>query len=674
MFDPFSEIDKRAINTIRVVACDMIDSANSGHPGAPMGCAPMAHVLFSRFFKCNPTNSKWINRDRFVLSNGHGCTLQYVINHLLGYKITLNDLKNFRQYLSITPGHPERGVTDGIEVTTGPLGQGFSNAVGLAIAEAHLASIYNRPGIELFNNYTYTIVGDGCLQEGVSSEAASMAGHFKLGKLIALYDANNIQIDGEIRVQFTEDVCARFKAYGWQVLKVDDGDSDLDAIANAIEEAKKELSKPTLIYVRTTIGYGSKNQGTPKAHGNPLKTEEIANVKQLFNLDPTKTFDIPKDVRAFYDKLTRKGVNYEKEWNSLFDKYSIQYPEEAKEIRRRLRGDLVKGWEKLLPRYTPADKPMATRKLSECVLNNICDALPEFIGGSADLTGSNLTRWTNAKDFQATGSGIGDYSGRYFHYGVREHGMAAVMNGMAAYGCGLIPFGSTFLNFINYASGAVRLSSLSKHQVVYIMTHDSIGVGEDGPTHQPIETFAALRAQPNLNVIRPADGNEVSAAYYQALTSKETPSVLCLTRQNVPHLKGSSIENALKGGYILQDEPNPKVILAGTGSEVSLCVEAAELLKKDNIPARVVSLPCLSLFDSQGKSYCNKVLPKGIPILSVEAASTFGWAKYAHMSVGIDSFGMSASAKKIFEHFGLVPEAIAKKAKLLISKFPKMLF
>ncbi|KAG4107997.1 transketolase [Neocallimastix lanati (nom. inval.)] len=673
MLDPFTEVDKRAINIIRAVSCDMIDKANSGHPGAAMDCAPMAHVLFSRFIKCNPTNSKWINRDRFVLSNGHACALQYIINYLLGYKISLNDLKNFRQYSSNTPGHPERGITDGIEVTSGPLGQGFSNAVGLAIAQAHLAAVYNRPGFELFNNYTYTIVGDGCLQEGVASEAASMAGHYKLGKLIAFYDANNVQIDGKICVQFSEDVCSRFQAYGWQVLKVDDGDNDLSAIANAIEEAQNETKKPTLIYVHTTIGYGSNVQGTSKAHGTPLK-DETANVKRFFGLDPTKKFDIPDDVRTFYADITKKGINYEKQWNSLFGKYSLQYPEEAKEIRRRLRGQLTKGWENLLPRYTPADKPAATRKLSETVLNSICDALPEFIGGSADLTGSNLTRWKTAKDFQADGSGLGGYDGRYFHYGVREHGMAAVMNGISAYGCGFIPFGSTFLNFIGYASGAVRLSSLSKHQVIYIMTHDSIGVGEDGSTHQPIETLASLRAQPNINVIRPADGNEVSAAYLQALTSKNTPSVLCFSRQSVPHLQGSSIEKALKGGYILQDEPNPKIVLAGTGSEVSLCVEAAKILKKEDISCRVVSLPCLSQFDAQGRGYRNIVLPKGIPVLSVEAASTFGWAKYAHMSIGIDNYGMSAPAKKIFEHFGLVPEVVAKKAKFLISEFPKLLF
>jgi len=672
MVEAFTEVDKRAVNTIRCVACDMVTKANSGHPGAPMGCAPMAHVLFSRFFNCNPNNSQWINRDRFVLSNGHCCALQYVINHLLGYKITLEDLKNFRQYKSITPGHPERGVTDGIEVTTGPLGQGISNAVGLAIAQAHLAATYNRPGYDIFDNYTFAICGDGCLQEGVASEAASMAGHFKLGKLITLYDANNIQIDGDLRVQFTEDVCARFKAYGWQVLKVDDGDNDLSAIAAAIEEAKKETTKPTLIYIRTTIGYGSSNQGTPKVHGSPLKPDEVAKVKEFLGLDPTKTFDVPDDVRALYNSINSKGAEYEKEWNALFEKYAAEYPTEAKEIKRRLSGQLPEGWEKLLPTYTPADKPMATRKLSEVVLNSICDALPEFMGGSADLTGSNLTRWKNAKDFQANDSGIGDYSGRYFHFGVREHAMAAAMNGMQAYGCNIIPFGAGFLTFIGYCLGSVRLSALTKQQVVYIMTHDSIGVGEDGPTHQPIETYAVLRAHPNLNVIRPADGNEVSAAYLQALTSKTTPSVLCFTRQNVPHLEGSSIENALKGGYILQDDPNAQIIFAATGSEVGLCVEAAKLLKQENIPSRVVSLPCLSTFDAQPKEYRDKVLPKGIPILSVEAASTFGWAKYAHKSIGIDTFGMSAPANQVFEHFGLVPTEVAKKAKELIAEFPSM--
>jgi len=672
MVEAFTEVDKRAVNTIRCVACDMVTKANSGHPGAPMGCAPMAHVLFSRFFKCNPNNSQWINRDRFVLSNGHCCALQYVLNHLLGYKITLEDLKNFRQYKSITPGHPERGVTDGIEVTTGPLGQGISNAVGLAIAQAHLAATYNRPGYDIFDNYTFAICGDGCLQEGVASEAASMAGHFKLGKLITLYDANNIQIDGDLRVQFTEDVCARFKAYGWQVLKVDDGDNDLNAIAAAIEEAKKETTKPTLIYIRTTIGYGSSNQGTPKVHGSPLKPDEVAKVKEFLGLDPTKTFDVPDDVRALYNSINSKGAEYEKEWNALFEKYAAEYPTEAKEIKRRLSGQLPEGWEKLLPTYTPADKPMATRKLSEVVLNSICDALPEFMGGSADLTGSNLTRWKNAKDFQANDSGIGDYSGRYFHFGVREHAMAAAMNGMQAYGCNIIPFGAGFLTFIGYCLGSVRLSALTKQQVVYIMTHDSIGVGEDGPTHQPIETYAVLRSHPNINVIRPADGNEVSAAYLQALTSKTTPSVLCFTRQNVPHLEGSSIENALKGGYILQDDPNAQIIFAATGSEVGLCVEAAKLLKQENIPSRVVSLPCLSTFDAQPKEYRDKVLPKGIPILSVEAASTFGWAKYAHKSIGIDTFGMSAPANQVFEHFGLVPTEVAKKAKELIAEYPSM--
>jgi len=668
----FTEVDKRAVNTIRMVAADMVTKANSGHPGAPMGCAPMAHVLFTRFFKCNPNNSQWLNRDRFVLSNGHCCTLQYVLNYLLGYKITLEDLKNFRQYQSITPGHPERGMTEGIEVTTGPLGQGISNAVGLAIAEAHLAATFNRPGYEIFNNYTYAICGDGCLQEGVASEAASMAGHFKLGKLIVLYDANNIQIDGELKVQFTEDVCTRFTAYGWQVLRVADGDNDLDSIAKAIEEAKKDTTRPTIIYIRTTIGFGSNLQGTPKVHGSPLKAEEVARIKEVFGLDPSKTFDVPDDVQKLYEGVNHKGIDSEKEWNALFEKYAAEYPKEAAEIKRRVSGKLPEGWEKLLPRYTPQDKAIATRKLSETVLNAICEALPEFIGGSADLTASNLTKWKEAKDFQAPDSGIGDYSGRYFHFGVREHGMAAVMNGMSAYGCGIIPFGAGFLNFIPYALGAVRLSSISHHQVVYIMTHDSIGVGEDGPTHQPIETYAMLRAQPNLNVIRPADGNEVSAAYLQALTSKTTPSVLCLTRQNLPQLEGSSIENALKGGYILQDAPDAKIVFVATGSEVSLCVDAAKLLKEEGIPSRVVSIPCFSLFEAQGADYVNKVLPKGIPKLSVEAGTTFGWAKYANKSIGIDTFGLSAPAAKVFEHFGLVPTEVAKKAKELIEEFPKM--
>jgi len=668
----FGDIDKLAVNTIRCLSADMVQKANSGHPGAPMGCAPMSHVLFTRHFKANPTDSNWLARDRFVLSNGHASALQYSVYHLLGYDISLQDLKDFRQYKSKTPGHPEVGMTDGIEVTTGPLGQGISNAVGLAIAEAHLAKTFNRGDYKVFDNYTYAIVGDGCLEEGINYEAASLAGHYKLGKLIVLYDANGIQIDGDVGITFTENVSKRFEAQGWHVQEVADGNNDLEAISKAIEAAKAETSKPSLIKINTTIGFGSQKQGTEKVHGAPLGADDVAFSKKSLGFNPEESFVVPPEVKKFYDAVCQEGVEAEKNWKKMYEKYAAEYPELAAEIERRKQNKLKEGWEDKLPRFTSKDAAVATRKLSQGVLNIVCNELPEIVGGSADLSGSNLTQWKGSVDFQADETGRGTYAGRFFHFGVREHVMAAIMNGISAYRFGFIPFGSTFLNFISYASGALRLSALSKHQVLYIMTHDSIGVGEDGPTHQPIETFAALRAQPNLNVVRPADGNEVSAAYLQALTSKTTPTVLCLTRQNVPHLQGSSIENAMKGGYVLQDEPNPKIILAGTGSEVSLCVEAAKLLKQENIPSRVVSLPCLSLFDAQGPEYRNKVLPKGIPVLSVEAGSTYGWAKYAHMSIGIDSFGISAPAGKIFEHFGLVPVEVAKKAKLLISEFPKM--
>ncbi|KAG0068294.1 Transketolase [Linnemannia elongata] len=666
----FTEADSKAINTIRVLAADTVFKSNSGHPGAPMGCAPMAHLLFSRYMNYNPKNPKWANRDRFVLSNGHACALQYILLHLTGYPTSIEDLKQFRQLNSKTPGHPESHITTGIEVTTGPLGQGFANSVGLAIAEAHMAATFNKPGFELFNNHTFVITGDGCLQEGIASEAASLAGHLKLGKLIALYDDNHISIDGDTEVSFTEDVPKRFEAYGWHVIVVKDGNHDLEAIAHAIEEAKKVTDKPSLIKVYTTIGFGSLNQGTEKVHGSPLKADDIVQLKKAFGFNPEEHFAVPKATYDLYHAKAEKGAKLNHDWDALLEKYTGAHPELAAQLKRRLAKKLPEGWAKELPRYTPADKASATRKLSEAVLNKIADHLPELIIGSADLTGSNLTRWKTAVDFQPNDSGIGNYAGRYVRYGVREHGMCGVMNGIDAYG-GLIPAGATFLNFISYASGAVRLSALSGHRIIYIMTHDSIGLGEDGPTHQPIETMAMIRATPNLIDFRPADGNETSGAYLYAIETKDRPSVLALTRQDLPQLEGSSIEKTLKGGYVLQEVQGADVTLVATGSEVSLIVDAAKLLKEHGLKARVVSMPSTKLFDEQSHDYRASVLIDGIPSVSVEAMSTFGWDRYAHESIGIDTFGASGPYKDVYKHFGLVPDVVAGKVQKIVAFYKK---
>ncbi|KAI5291911.1 Transketolase [Ascosphaera acerosa] len=597
-----------------------------------------------------------------MLGNGHGCMLQYALLHLFGYGVSLDDLKNFRQLDSITPGHPEAHETPGIEVTTGPLGQGFANAVGLAIAQKHMGGVFNKPGYELFNNYTYALFGDGCAMEGVASEAASTAGHLQLGNLITFYDDNHISIDGDTKVAFTEDVMKRFEAYGWHTVWVKDGDNDLAGIAAAIEECKKVTDKPSVIKVTTTIGFGSLLQGTHGVHGNPLKADDIKHVKTLFGFDPEKSFDVPQEVYDLYAAHAAEGAAKEAAWNALVEKYATEYPAEAAELKRRLAGKLPENWEQHLPRYTTADAAIASRKLSETVLEKINAAVPELLSGSADLTGSNNTRWSNAVDFQPPATGLGDWSGRYLRYGVREHSMAAIMNGLAAYG-GLIPAGGTFLNFVSYAAGAVRLSALSHHRVIYVATHDSIGLGEDGPTHQPIETIAHFRALPNCNVWRPADGNETSAAYYSALTCDGTPSILALTRQNLPQLENSSIEKACKGGYVAHEVEGAAITLVSTGSEVALCIDAAkELEATHGLKARVVSLPCFEVFDAQSTEYKLSVLPDGIPSLSVEPMSTMGWAKYAHQQFGLNRFGASGPIKKVYERFEFTTAGIAKRA------------
>lgn len=660
-----TELDQKCINTIRVLAVDATSTANSGHPGAPMGLAPAAHVLWQKAMTFNPKNPKFLNRDRFVLSNGHGCMLHYALLHLYGYDLSIDDLKQFRQVGSKTPGHPEAHDTPGIEVTTGPLGQGVSNAVGLAIAQAQAGATFNRPGFDLLNNYTYVIVGDGCLQEGVASEAASLAGHLQLGNLICIYDDNHITIDGDTNVSFTEDVLARFEAYGWHTQWVKDGDSDLYSFEKALEVARSVKNKPSIIKLTTIIGYGSKLQGTHSVHGSPLKPDDAKEVKKKFGFDPEKTFDVPQEVYDAYKKTAEKGAKAEQEWNALFDKYKEQYPLEASEIVRRYEKKLPEGWQQSLPVYSSTDSAVASRKLSETVLGKIINTLPELIGGSADLTGSNLTIWKGAVDFQPPNSKLGDYTGRYIRYGVREHGMGAIMNGIAAYGLH-IPYGGTFLNFVSYGAGAVRLSALSQHQVIWVATHDSIGLGEDGPTHQPIETVAHLRAIPNLQVWRPADGNETSAAYYVALTSHHTPSVMCLSRQNLPQLENSTIEHAMKGGYVVHEDKEAAVTLVSTGSEVGICVDAVKTLAGEGIKARVVSLPCWEVFDTQDKEYRLSVLPDGIPILSVEVYSTLGWEKYSHEQFGLNRFGASGPYKDIYQKFEFTPEGVAKRAKATI--------
>ncbi|CEQ41707.1 SPOSA6832_03443 [Sporobolomyces salmonicolor] len=664
----WSDVDLKCINTIRTLALDTVNKANSGHPGAPMGLAPLAHILFSRFTNRNPADPKWINRDRFVLSNGHACALHYVLLHLAGYKVTMDDLKTFRQLDSICPGHPELGVTPGIECTTGPLGQGFADAVGLAIAQTHLGATFNKEGFPVFDNHTYVIAGDGCLMEGVSSEAASLAGHLKIGSLIVIYDQNHVSIDGDTDLAFTEDVAKRFEAYDWEVLKVNNGDTGFQDIYSAITQARA-TTKPTLICLKTTIGFGSRDAGTHAVHGNPLKADDTAQIKAKFGFDPEAFFVVPEEVRRVYGEIAEKGKEKQAAWEEMVNDYGKKFPNEAIDLRRRIDGRLPEGWEKALPSFTPSDPAVASRKLSEMVLTKLAPVIPELVSGSADLTGSNLV--PPFPSFEAAprtdqelppSTGLGNYAGRYIRYGVREHGMGAIANGLAAYGPNLvIPAVGTFLNFV------------------------SLGLGEDGPTHQPIETAAHFRALPNCHVWRPADGNETSASYYSALTSTRTPSILCLTRQNVPHLAGSSIDKAKLGAYVLTEHKSPAITIIATGSEVSISLEAAEILGKKGVRVRVVSMPCMEVFRQQATEYQLGCLPDGVPILSVEAYATFGWSEFAHASYGMNGkFGprdltdlrasdsASAPAKAVFKKYGFTGENIAARAEKVISYFREL--
>ncbi|MFM6331371.1 MAG: transketolase [Dolichospermum sp.] len=662
-------LQELCINSIRFLAVDAIEKSKSGHPGLPMGAAPMAFVLWDSFMRYNPKNPQWFNRDRFVLSAGHGSMLQYALLYLTGYdSVTIDDIKQFRQWGAKTPGHPENFVTAGVEVTTGPLGQGIANAVGLAVAEAHLAAKFNKPDATIVDHYTYVILGDGCNMEGISGEAASIAGHWGLGKLIALYDDNHISIDGSTDVAFTEDVSKRFESYGWHVLHVKDGNTDLEGIAKAIAQAKAVTDKPTMIKVTTTIGYGSPNKAnTAGIHGAALGPDEtIATRNNLgWKYD---AFVVPEDALNHTRKAVERGAAYESEWNKAYAEYKAKYPQEAAEFERLISGKLPEGWDQVLPTYTDADKALPTRKHSEICLNKLGAVLPELIGGSADLTHSNLTEIKGSGDFQK-----GHFANRNIHFGVREHAMGAICNGVALHRSGLIPYGATFLIFTDYMRAAIRLAALSEAGAIWVMTHDSIGQGEDGPTHQPIETLASLRAIPDLTVIRPADGNETSGGYKVAIekSKAQASTLLAFTRQNVPNLAGTSIAGVPKGAYTIVDcQGTPDIILIGTGSELSLCVSAAEKLTAEGKKVRVVSMPSSTLFDTQDAAYKESILPKAVTKrLSVEAASSFGWHKYIGSegdTVSIDTFGASAPGGICLEKFGFTVDNVLAKAKALL--------
>jgi transketolase len=661
-----SQVEAQCINSIRFLAVDAINKSNSGHPGLPMGCAPMAYTLWDRFLKHNPKNPKWFNRDRFVLSAGHGCMLLYALLHLTGYdSITLEDLKQFRQWESKTPGHPETFETAGVEVTTGPLGQGIANAVGLAMAEAHLAARFNKPDLTLVDHTTYVVMGDGCHQEGVSGEAASLAGHLGLGKLIALYDDNHITIDGNTNVSFTEDVLKRYEAYGWHTIHVADGNTDVEGIARAIAEAKAVTDRPSLIKVTTTIGYGSPNKAnTAGVHGAALGAEEAELTRKNLGWE-YGPFEVPQASYDHWRQAIERGAAAEAAWNDTLARYRAQYPAEAAEFERQLRGELPQGWDGHLPTYTADDKGLATRQHSYNCLNAFGPHLPELIGGSADLTHSNLTDIKGEKSFQK-----GAEANRYLHFGVREHAMAAILNGLAYHGSGLIPYGGTFAVFAGYALGAIRLSALSELGVIYVLTHDSIGLGEDGPTHQPIETLASLRSIPNLLVLRPGDGNETSGAYKVAITNRHRPSVLILSRQAMANQAHSSVDGVARGGYILEDSVGtPDLILIGTGTELDLCVKAAAQLRAEGKNVRVVSMPCVELFEEQDAAYRETVLPASVrKRVVVEASSSFGWHKYTGFdgaSVSIDRFGASAPGPLLMEKFGFTVDNVVHQARAL---------
>jgi transketolase len=654
-------------NSIRALAMDAVEAAKSGHPGMPMGMAEIAVALWKRHLRHNPANPAWPNRDRFVLSNGHGSMLLYSLLHLTGYDLPMEELKRFRQLGSKTPGHPERGCAPGVETTTGPLGQGLANAVGMALAERLLAARFNKPGHDIVDHMTYVFLGDGCMMEGISHEACALAGTLGLGKLVAVYDDNGISIDsdkGEIQQWYTDDVRRRFEAYGWHLVGPIDG-HDVEAVDKALKRAKREKGRPTLIIAKTTIAKGApKKANTGAAHGAPLGAEEIAAARVAIGW-PHAPFVVPEQVYGGWD-AREAGKRAERRWNKVLKSYQNEFPADAAEFERRTRGDLPADFENrvqtLIADFNSKAETIATRKASQNVLDALVPALPELVGGSADLTGSNLTM---AKASKATGR---DGDGNYVFYGVREFGMCAVMNGLALHG-GLIPYGGTFLVFSDYARNALRLAALMGAHAVYVFSHDSIGLGEDGPTHQPIEHAATLRLIPNMEVWRPCDTVETAYAWAAALRRKTGPTALLLTRQNVPFVKRDSLENIDKGGYVLADAPEPKAVIIATGSELALAVAAQKLLAEAGVPVRVVSMPSTTVFDRQSAEYRNSVLPPRLPMVAVEAGVTDYWRKYVGPQgavVGIDRYGESAPAADVFKHFGFTPENVVKAVRSIL--------
>ncbi len=662
-------IDQLCINTIRTLAMDAVQKANSGHPGMPMGMADVAYVLWTRFLKHNPKDPRWPDRDRFVLSAGHGSMLLYSLLYLAGYDLTLEDLMAFRQWGSRTPGHPEYGLTPGVETTTGPLGQGIGNAVGMAIAERFLAATFNRPGFPIVDHFTYAIVSDGDLMEGISHEVASLAGHLGLGKLICLYDDNDISIEGSTDITFTEDVAARFRAYGWHVQKVDG--YDLEGIAAAIRRARRDKSRPSLIICHTHLAYGSPNkQDRASAHGEPLGEEEVRLTKQALGWPPDARFWVPPEVLPVFRRALEAGAAAQSRWQAMFARYAREYPSEAALLEQLWAGQLPDGWEDAIPHFSPTDGPMATRKASGIVLNALAKALPTLIGGSADLAPSNNTLLAGFADFQRESP-----AGRNLRFGVREHAMGAILNGLALHG-GVIPYGGTFLVFSDYMRPTIRLAAMMHLPVVYVWTHDSVWIGEDGPTHQPVEHLAALRAIPNLVVIRPCDANETAEGWRVALRRRNGPTALALTRQNLPILDRSGMagaENLARGAYILQDAPegSPDLVLIATGSEVHLALAAQEELRARGVRARVVSMPSWELFEEQSSEYRAAVLPPDVPRMAVEAASPMGWERYVGPNgavIGIHRFGASAPYKVLMEKFGFTPSVVVERAWKLLAE------
>ena len=677
-------LDNECINTLRFLSVDAVQKANSGHPGMPLGAAPMAYVLWDRFLKHNPLNPDWFDRDRFVLSAGHGSMLLYSLLNLTGYDLPLEQIKKFREWGSHAPGHPERGITPGVEMTTGPLGQGFANGVGLAMAEAHLAASYNRPGLEIVNHYTYGIVSDGDLMEGVASEAASLAGHLKLGKLIYLYDDNHVTLSAGTDIAFTEDRAARFEAYGWHIQTIEDG-NDLAAIEKAISAARTETERPSLILIRTHIGYGSPHKHDSfEAHGSPLGVEEVRLTKEALGWPTEPLFYIPQQSEDHFREAIKRGKLLEGEWKNKFSNYGKAFPDLAETFKQVIEGTLPSGWDMDIPVFPTDTKGLSTRVAGGKVMNAVATRLPTLIGGSADLNPSTFTALTDRGDFepanmgacdkQGAVKGIWGYAGRNVYFGVREHAMGSILNGLAGHG-GMVPFGATFLIFSDYMRPPMRLGALMKLHVVYVFTHDSIALGEDGPTHQPIEQLVGLRSVPNLVVIRPADANETAVAWRVALEAKDHPVALVLTRQNVPTLdrsKFASADGLRSGAYIVSDAPNgnPDVILIASGSEVGLIMEAKQKLEDKNVMVRIVSMPSWELFDAQPQSYRDKVLPPTISKrLAVEAGLSLGWDRYVGASgdiLSIEHFGASAPGDTLMREFGFTVDNVCEKALALL--------